>query len=131
MKNKSEVIETTNCYIYLGEDEIMRLITKPNTHSVLETSMEEVEAMKYLTKGRRVPLFSDIRNMLSVSPETRTYTNSEEVVGSFTAVGMLVGNVFSRVIGSFIVGINRPSYPVRLFTDEDKALEWLKRYRNP
>ncbi|MCB0847966.1 MAG: hypothetical protein KDE26_32150, partial [Bacteroidetes bacterium] len=87
--------------------------------------------MKYLTKGRRVPLFSDIRNMLSVSPETRTYTNSEEVVGSFTAVGMLVGNVFSRVIGSFIVGINRPSYPVRLFTDEDKALEWLKRYRNP
>jgi hypothetical protein len=128
MNKTPEVIETTNCYIYLGEDGIMRLITKPNTHSVLETSMEEVEAMKYLSQGKRVPLFSDIRNMLSVSPETRTYTNSEEVVSCFTAVGMLVGNVFSRVIGSFIVGINRPSYPVRLFTDEKKALDWLKNY---
>ena len=128
MKDSPNVIETTNCFIYLGDDGIMRLITKPMTHSVLETSMEEVEAMMSLANGKRVPLFSDIRNMLSVSPETRTYTNSPEVVKCFTAVGMMVGNVFSRVIGSFIVGINKPSYPVKLFTDEEKALNWLKQY---
>ena len=73
-------------------------------------------------------MLTDIRNIVSASPEARAYTNSPEIADSYLAVGMIVGNVFSKVIGSFIVGINKPDYPVKLFTDQDSAEKWLNEF---
>ncbi|MDX2246549.1 MAG: hypothetical protein SF052_07235 [Bacteroidia bacterium] len=122
------VMETTNCWISMGDDGILRLVTKPQTKSTLETVREEHQAIKKIIGNQRVPMLTDIRNMISATPEARAYTNSPEITYTYLAVGLLVGSVFSRVIGSFIIGINKPDYPVKLFTDEKSAIEWLKQF---
>ncbi|MEZ4826552.1 MAG: hypothetical protein R3C61_09700 [Bacteroidia bacterium] len=122
-------VETTNCWISWGDDQILRLTTKPQTQSTLESVIEEHEAIKELIGSQRVVMLTDIRNMVSATPEARAYTNSKELANTYLAVGLLVGNVFSRVIGSFILGINKPDYPVRLFTDEQSAVQWLKQFQ--
>lgn len=43
-------------------------------------------------------------------------------------MALLIGSPVSRMIGNFFLGINRLRVPVRLFSDEAEALEWLKRY---
>ncbi|MEZ4774453.1 MAG: hypothetical protein R3D00_14810 [Bacteroidia bacterium] len=122
------VMETTNCWISIDNDGILRLVTKPQTKSTLETVREEHRAIKKLIGDKKAIMLTDIRNMISATPEARAYTNSEEMTNTYLAVGLLVGSVFSRVIGSFIIGINKPDYPVKLFTDENSAINWLKQF---
>lgn len=122
------VIETSNCWISIDSEGILRLVTKPQTRSTFETVKEEHLAIKQLIGDRPVAMLTDIRNMISATPEARAYTNSPELAKTYLAVGLLVGSVFSRVIGSFIIGINKPDYPVKLFTDETSAVKWLKQF---
>ena len=42
---------------------------------------------------------------------------------------VLVGHPVSRVLGNFFLGISRPAYPTRLFTDPAAAIGWLKSLR--
>ncbi|MEZ4847651.1 MAG: hypothetical protein R3B93_03290 [Bacteroidia bacterium] len=53
-------------------------------------------------------------------PEAREYIAQPEIAGLYKAVGMIVGNVFSRVIGSFVLGFVSNGYPVKMFTNREK-----------
>lgn len=44
------------------------------------------------------------------------------------AFAMLVDTPLSRTLDNFYLGLNKPPLPTRLFTTEDKGLEWLKGY---
>ena len=44
------------------------------------------------------------------------------------AIALLVGSPLSRVIGNFFVGLNRSTFPLRLFTSEEEAIAWLRTF---
>ena len=104
----------------------MNLVSKPNSHTTLERAIEENDAVVELTNGQPTLLVADIRNLSSVSSEAREYIAQPEIAGLYKAVGMIVGNVFSRVIGSFVLGFVSNGYPVKMFTNREKAVSWLK-----
>ncbi len=43
---------------------------------------------------------------------------------------LLIGSPVSRVIGNFFMGLNKPIYPTKLFTDPQKAIRWLQTFPN-
>ena len=43
-----------------------------------------------------------------------------------SGVAMKIKSNVSRIIGNFMYSINKLPYPVKLFNDEKKAIEWLK-----
>ena len=85
--------------------------------------------MQNLSGGQKFILFADIRNMVTASSEARDFGTGKEYTDAVKAIGLIVRSVSSRVIGSFFIGLNKPSYPTKLFTSEEKAINWLKGFK--
>ena len=79
-----------------------------------------------LTSGKRAVLLADIRQMKSISREARVYFGNSS--GSFAAIALLAGSPRTQVIANFFIGLSRPKVPTQMFTDEEKALVWLRRH---
>jgi hypothetical protein len=114
---------------WLGEDGILHISVIPGVHKTLEDAKEDLEqGRKILGHDRRVPGLVDIRRIQSVSHEARRYYGQKEAAKLFCAQALLVESPLSRVIGNFMLGLNKTLFPIKLFTDEDAALAWLKTF---
>ncbi len=125
---ETKKIKTNEAEVWI-EDGIYFLIHKKSKKGTLETAKEELKAHKELSSGKKMPLFADVRGMKGANPEARDYGNSEEVTSTYSAVGILIGSAFTRVIGSLFMKINKPPYPVKMFTEQKEAVKWLKQYK--
>lgn len=47
----------------------------------------------------------------------------------FYAASLVVNSALSRAIGSFFLGLSRPSVPTKMFPDFDKAIAWAESQR--
>ncbi|MEI6387444.1 MAG: STAS/SEC14 domain-containing protein [Spirochaetota bacterium] len=122
-----EKCETASTVIWLGEDGILRATGKPGQDVKGADAADLIAAGLALNGGLRSPILVDLRASKSVSRDARRVF--EKTGASFnSAVGFLVHSPFSRVLGSFLIGINKPDIPARLFEQENQALEWLKGY---
>ena len=70
----------------------------------------------------------DIRNVKTVSKESRSIYSSEDTGRCLSAAALLIGNPVSRIIGNFYLGINKTIMPVKLFNSEEDAFAWLKTF---
>jgi len=68
----------------------------------------------------------ELDNLITVSKESRGVYSSQESNNYFSAAALLVGNPVSRIIGNFYMGINKTAMPIKMFTDKDQAITWLK-----
>lgn len=123
---ENEVIETRTNKIWLEEDGIVRAVNFPNAKITLEDAKENVATVKKLIKGRKCPLLVDISKVLSLDRDARKYYAEAGEKENISAVALLVGPPLSKVIGNFFIGLNRGVAPLRLFTSEARAIEWLK-----
>jgi hypothetical protein len=112
--------------MWLGEDGIGRVVLKPGAEETLEDVKEIIEAGRKLGKGAAVPVINDIRNTKSITREAREFYTGEETKKVVSAIALLVGSPVSRALGNFFIAVNRPSCPTRVFSSEQKAIEWLK-----
>ncbi|WP_306643144.1 DUF7793 family protein [Sanyastnella coralliicola] len=83
------------------------------------------ERYKEVNPGHKVKVLSDIRGLRSVDMKTRKFVSdpiAEELVES---LAIIVSNSVSRVIGSFILGLNKPKFPVKLVADEEQGFKFL------
>ena len=131
---ENEVIANEHSIIRLGEDGILRNIlrsadTESRANTVKETK-EVFSAIAWVSKGKKHPFLSDIRKVKSTDRESRVFFAGEEVAKSISAMGLLVGSAVTKIIGNIFLGFNKPKYPVRVFTSESEAIEWLKGFRD-
>jgi len=71
------------------------------------------------------PVLTDIREMRGASILTLRRTGGPEIASMVTRLALLVGSPVSRMIGNVMMGLAKPPYPTRMFTDEDAAKAWL------
>lgn len=123
---EKEVIETRTARVWLGGDGIIRVVSLPFTNMTLESIREVNVHLKTLCKGKKYPIFTDIRGVKSITREARLFVSSEDSVNVCSAAALLIGSPVSKVIGNLFLGLNKPPYPTKLFSNEDEAVEWLK-----
>ncbi len=114
--------------ITLDESGIVRCIVHKDAYMELEDAIENVKAVETLTNGKPIPVYVDIRLSKGSSKEARAYLAGFEVADVQVACGLLVDSMLSQLIGNFFLGLNKTKFPVKLFKDEEKAMEWLKTY---
>ena len=74
------------------------------------------------------PILVDIRNVKTVSKESRRIYSSADTGKSLSAAALLIENPVSRIIGNFYLGINKTVMPVKLFNAQEDAFAWLKTF---
>ncbi|MBD3420516.1 MAG: hypothetical protein GF398_10400 [Chitinivibrionales bacterium] len=118
--------ETSVSTITLDENGILHQMGKPGATFTLERAREEFEAIRRLAQNRRLPIVVDIHHAGSVTREARRYYAGHEFGECIAAAALLIGNPVSKIIGNFFLGLNKPLFPTKLFTEEQSALNWLQ-----
>jgi hypothetical protein len=73
-------------------------------------------------------IVADIRNVKTISREVREYLGRPENVATIKAGAMLTGSPLSKLVGNLFLQFSKPKFPTKMFSDEQKAAEWLKQY---
>lgn len=126
---ESNVIETRTARIWLGEDGILRVFNKPGVKIDLPAAKENIAASMRTTEGRKAPMLIGLDGIKSIGQDARELFAGKDGAEPSLCQALLVGSPFSKVIGNFFLGINKPVFPTRLFTSEADALAWLRGFQ--
>jgi len=84
---------------------------------------ETLKKIDALTGNKQVGHCVDLRAIKSMDRAARNVFAS----GSNTrAAALVVSNPLSRIIGNFFLGLSKSSFPLRLFSEPDSGIAWLK-----
>lgn len=119
-------IQTRTAETVLGEDGILRARQLSGSYDDLAAAQENVAAVATLCNGTKHPLMIDLTGSWGVSRDARRHYSSDAISNQVSATAMIVRSPFTRVLGSFFLGLNKPRHPLRLFTSEPEAREWLR-----
>lgn len=112
---------------YDPKSRIVRMKILDGAEIEVENAAENREAVFQLTSGEKHLLVVDARSVnVYVSKEARAYSAAFEAGGPCIAKAFVVNSTANRLIGNFYINFNKPKVATKLFSGEEKAVEWLK-----
>jgi hypothetical protein len=96
-----------------------------------EISMKEAEEyhsmVDYLSNSEPHATVLDISGIKYMSKESREFlSQSSSDWGKTIAVAFIVNSFTARMIANFFLTVNKPKYPIKIFTDPLLAQQWAK-----
>jgi len=64
--------------------------------------------------------------LTSFTREAREFVASKEYAGITIAKALLISGLGQRIIGNFYMQVNKPYIKTKLFSDRQKAMDWLR-----
>jgi len=122
----TEVFDSPNSK-YWFEEGILYVIAKKAPELSLEVQKEQMEAFKRKLDGKKICSIMDVTNTSSSSKEARDY-NTKELPTIFKAIAFIINNPLSRMIAHLYLGFSPLKFPVKMFSNEKDAKEWIKNY---
>ena len=131
MENREKQNFLANEYVEIWiEDGIIFEVFKPGTTINLEAGKKVVADRLKISNGKTMPLFVDMRQLLSINKETRRYMASQDALHYLSAGAFLVKSTINRMAFNAFRIISKPPIPTKGFTNREKALNWLKYVKN-
>ena len=122
--NTARQLELDPALIRRRDDGIVDVVLAEDVDLTLESCKAMNAAVQELIDGPGL-IFADIRRMRSSGMLQIRYAADPEVIAVIRKLALLVGSPVSRTIGSVLVAVAKPAYPIRLFTDKRAAIDWL------
>lgn len=111
-------------------DFIVEQEIKPSYYMGDSDAQESLESMLAMAEARssKLYLLIDMKNIKGASAGARRTLSgiSPEIV---KGVATLIANPVSRLLSNFILGLNKPKYPTKAFSDREQARAWLAELR--
>jgi len=115
----------------LVEEGIIEIVVK-------EAVQIEVEDL-YLIKEANIEVMGDRKYCVivtshflsSISKEARELVASKEYSMNTIAKALIVNSIGQQMVGNFYLKVNRPHIKTKLFSERNKAIEWLRKQLNP
>ena len=125
------MVTTSVAKLYLDEHNIvhMEFINQGGAVNLANAKEILVARLALYSLEKKHLLFVDLRSNPKPSIEARSFSKSPEVNDTCVAMAMIIDGPFSRLLGNFFLGFNKGAYPVKLFTCEKLATEWLLSHR--
>ncbi len=121
-------VETATQKLYWdSENEIVwgELFGNQTTEELAKENIDAQESVRDGMNKAKTRVLVDMTAVTEISKEARDYFGNERTASIQRATALLIASPVSRVIGNFFMGLNKPISPTRLFTDPDKAVQWL------
>lgn len=113
---------------WLGENDICYTVVKSNAIVEISDAIENTGAVKELSEGKIYPLLVNLNEIKSITKEARDHFSMKDRTPGVSAIGLVIKSPASTIIGNFFLGLNKSMVPVKLFTNEEKAIAWLKQF---
>ncbi len=108
-------------------DGILHCIFTNSPNMTLEIAKHCVQQRLAASAGKSYPCMVDIRDMKTATTEAREYFANEGSKG-VTGGALIIGSQVTKMLANLFLLVNRPKIPTRMFTDENAAREWLKKF---
>lgn len=109
---------------------IIHGIYKPKIKKIdLELAKKLVHDRKLVSDGKTYPVFVDLYKAVAINKAARNYFSSPEGIQGLSAVGVLVTNQLTKHGATIWNMIDKPAVPTKIFTDKEKALQWLSQFK--
>ena len=112
---------------YIYHDGILYSYSKNPVRTVKNISAN-IELVKQITDGKKVPLLIYLTNSPVPDKQTRQFS-TEQLPNVYTAMAMVSKPGLAKFIMNILFSLNKPPIPMKSFSDDEQALEWLKQYR--
>lgn len=122
-----EVFETPTSSACFDENGILCTVYKKNAVLSKEGLEKSFEIIKSRAKGEKICWLGEVSNLTASDKEARDFA-AIETPKFVKALALIVNSPLSRMVANLYLMLKKPAYPTRLFTDHEKAREWLKQY---
>lgn len=93
----------------------------------VENIAANVELVKKITANKKVPLLIYLKNSPVPDKETRKFS-TEQLPQIYTAMAMVSKPGLAQLIMKILFKFQIPPIPIKSFTDDEKAMEWLRQF---
>src|SRR4051812_19060556 len=111
---------------YWFEDGILVSLSKSTMRTVANIT-GNIELVKNITNNKKVPLLIYLKNSPVPDKETRKFS-TEQLPNIYSAMAMVSKPGLAKFILNILFALKPPPIPMRSFTDDKEAKEWLKQY---
>lgn len=110
----------------MDDDGILVSLSKSPKRTVANIT-GNIALVKQITNNKKVPLLIYLCNSPIPDKETRKFA-SEQLPNMYTAMAMVSKPGLATLIMSVLFKFRTPPIPMKNFTDDKEAKEWLKQY---
>lgn len=130
MLTKSEIIKTKTSEIWIDERDVLRVNILEGSELNLEEVVTCFDSYRELGCGEnnKVLQLMDARVNCTMTKEAREYV-AKQAKDFFIASAVVTDNLVVRLIANFITKFYKLEVPFKIFDTEEKAWEWLLRFR--
>lgn len=122
-------METTRtCEIFVDEFGILHLKILGGVIIDVEDAADNFLVARHLTKGKPFLKLVDARKIFKIKKDARVFVERENNSDKHIAKAIVVGSFISRYLNQFFLNLQSQKFPVKIFTSEKEALEWLKTF---
>lgn len=112
---------------YLLTDNGILISYSKSVLRTVENISANVELVKKITGNKKVPLLIYLKNSPVPDKETRKFS-TEQLPQIYTAMAMVSKPGLAQLIMKILFKFQIPPIPMKSFTDDEKAMEWLKKF---
>ena len=124
---KADIYKTPLSVQWFDEEGIFCSVTNKNIEITREELVTVFTYIKSQSGGKKICWLGDISMANSADKETREF--AAEITPSLVeALALVTDSPVSRMLGNLFIGLQKPAYPVKLFTNETEARKWLRNY---
>lgn len=123
----TEVFDFPTSTMWFDENGILCSIAKKVPQQTVEEAKKTMEEFRKITGGKKICLLSDSTDSPPANKEMRDYA-AEVMPEIAKAVAIISRSAVGKMAANLFFGIKKQPYPVKMFTDETEAKEWLKQY---
>lgn len=120
------MIETDDAIFTEREDGIVHVHFKEGLEITVEVQGRLFDVYNDICQDEKRPFLFTAAEYVSVTKEARDNAIIMEQLFPGSASAVLVNTLAYKLIANFYLKINKPKSPYQVFSDEDKAVEWLQ-----
>ncbi len=121
-----EHVETPIGRLWLDSAGILWHRLRPGVHITKAHADETLAAVRRVTGGSKVPAVIDMRGVAFADREARNSFAGSSETSLEVATALIVDSSFSRNLGNLFLKFSTPQRPVKMFTTEESAVEWVR-----
>ncbi|MFL5764062.1 MAG: STAS/SEC14 domain-containing protein [Bacteroidia bacterium] len=123
----ASVIDTPSSVYWYDDNGILCSISKKAPPLTLEESKAVLDDFKRNLRTEKVCMLIDVTHTSESTREVRDYA-AEEFPKFVKAIAMLSDSALGKMLANLFFRLKTQPYPVKMFTDEKDAKEWLKQF---
>jgi len=114
--------------IALRDNNTVVVIAENASTHTKDDAVAVMAAVEKLLSGRRLPMLLNMAGSAGLENAARDYYNGR-APALVTAIAIVTQSIVGRVIANFLIALNAGVLPIRLFTEESVACDWLATHR--